>query len=902
MRRVLVAAVAVASVVGSCVALPGLATAAPAGPVVPVSDAGPAPAARVVAPSDCRRIDPNLVRGVCLRYTVGRHRGLTWLGTYRAPSGRVFFCIDYLYDSRLPRRAELRSTDDLVNQLGEPVGDAEVAALNYVVSRWAGRGSTGSAARDAAIALIVREVMSDGTGRGGLVVYPGGLEVGGTVRPPAGGLPGPVVPLAQQMWTLASRDRGPYALALTTRASGPVRLGRVRAYRVSVTGAAGRRVPGVRVELSCTGPVRCPEPVVTRRHPVRLTVKPRELGRFRIRATATGPGSDGRLYVAAGWHTHPGATARDAGVQRGWIAGRSRTTAVVRARAEIRRARPRVVTETSDVEVMPGAAIHDRVVVSGVPRGYDATATAFLYGPFAEQPGAGDCVGERLVGQVSFEVARAGRYATPALVVEQPGYYTWVVQLPGDRHTLPVTTTCGLVPETTRVVRATPAVSTVASTQRAYVGARLRDTVRVTGVGAHPLTVQWTLHGPVPPHDGSCDGLTWAGAPVAGRGAIEMPGDGTILTPPVRVTAGGCYTFSEHLPATAYTEPATSLPGQPLETVVVDRRTPRVHTVASRQHALVGATIHDRVVVRGLPDWVSVAVRWRLHGPLAPRPDGSCDRLDWTGAPVLDSGVFVARDNGSHLTGRTRLEVSGCYTYSERLAATASTVPVVSEPGQPLETALVTRPAVPYIPEVPTGPAPAAPSSSAASPLRPVALDGDRARRGAVVPTARAVPRHLVTRYRSAASLVSRSAGGTLSLPSVGISAAVDGVGLDRGTMAIPNDPRRVGWLDRSAAADDLVGASVISGHVSSRTDRPGALWRLRGVRVGDRVQWTADGRTHTFEVTGVRRHPRATGLPADLFRTDGRRTLHLITCARRVRRGGGFHYADNLVVTARAM
>ena len=181
-----------------------------------------------------------------------------------------------------------------------------------------------------------------------------------------------------------------------------------------------------------------------------------------------------------------------------------------------------------------------------------------------------------------------------------------------------------------------------------------------------------------------------------------------------------------------------------------------------------------------------------------------------------------------------------------------------------------------------------------------MALDGEKSAPTDVVPTARAVPRFLTTRYRAPADLVSRSAGGSLSLPRVGISAPVHPVGLDRGTMAIPTDPRRVGWLDRSAAVGDEVGSSVISGHVSSRTDRPGALWRLRDVRVGDRVRWTSAGRTETFEVRRVHRYPRRTGLPADLFRTDGARVLHLVTCARRVRRGGRFHYTDNLVVTAR--
>ena len=587
-------------------------------------------------------------------------------------------------------------------------------------------------------------------------------------------------------------------------------------------------------------------------------------------------------------------------MQRGWIAGTSRTTDVVRARAEIARARPRVVTETSDAEVVVGAALHDVVRVSSAPRGYSATATASLFGPYPAQPGAGDCRDEQLAGRVRFTVSGNGTYTTPTVVVDAPGYYTWVERLPGDRHTLPVTTRCGLVPETTRVARATPVVTTVASTQRAYVGARLRDRVTVSGAGPRPLTVHWTLHGPIPQRDGSCDGLTWSQAPVAERGTMRVGGDGTYVTPPVRVTVGGCYTYSEQVPATPVTEAAASIAGQPLETVVVDRRTPRVRTTASSQHALVGATIHDRVRVSGLPDWTSVAVRWRLHGPVAPRPNGSCDRLDWDGAPVADSGVVVARDNGVLLTGRTRLDASGCYTYSERLPLTGATTPVFSEPGQPVETALVTRPPVPYVPEVPTGPGPAgAPSPSPAPSPASLDLDDVKSAPEAVVPTARAVPRYLTTRYRAAEGLVSRTAGASLSLPRVGISAPVHSVGLDRGTMAIPDDPGRVGWLDRSAGFGDLVGASVVSGHVSSRSDRPGALWRLRHVRVGDRVRWTSAGRTETFEVRRLHRYPRRAGLPADLFRTDGPRVLHLVTCARRVRLGGGFHYTDNLVVTA---
>jgi hypothetical protein len=41
--------------------------------------------------------------------------------------------------------------------------------------------------------------------------------------------------------------------------------------------------------------------------------------------------------------------------------------------------------------------------------------------------------------------------------------------------------------------------------------------------------------------------------------------------------------------------------------------------------------------------------------------------------------------------------------------------------------------------------------------------------------------------------------------------------------------------------------------------------------------------------------------VPGTVFRTDGPHLLHLVTCTnRRSTGGGGFHYADNLVVTAR--
>ncbi|NHA02134.1 hypothetical protein G5V59_27535 [Nocardioides sp. W3-2-3] len=159
------------------------------------------PARGVVATSRCRAYDPNLRNGVCHQFPDGK---VTWLGNFTNPTGRAFFCIDKNLDSRLPATAPVRSTAGLRNQFGKGIGDREVSALNYVIDRW-GKGATSTEA--AAIALIIREVMSDTGGQ-----FPSGLKVGQEVIAPRGGLNASIVRLAGSMWNLASAYRGPWTL------------------------------------------------------------------------------------------------------------------------------------------------------------------------------------------------------------------------------------------------------------------------------------------------------------------------------------------------------------------------------------------------------------------------------------------------------------------------------------------------------------------------------------------------------------------------------------------------------------------------------------------------------------------------------------------------------------------
>jgi len=136
-----------------------------------------------------------------------------------------------------------------------------------------------------------------------------------------------------------------------------------------------------------------------------------------------------------------------------------------------------------------------------------------------------------------------------------------------------------------------------------------------------------------------------------------------------------------------------------------------------------------------------------------------------------------------------------------------------------------------------------------------------------------------------------------LSLPALGIDAAVDPVAVTNGALGVPADVHRLGWWSTGALAGAAVGTTVIDGHVDSATDGPGALFRLASTPVGATIDLTSPRRTVRYVVQARRSYPK-TALPANLFTQTGPARLALITC------GGSFdvthrHYSDNIVIYA---
>ncbi|GAC1382769.1 MAG: hypothetical protein NVSMB48_14370 [Marmoricola sp.] len=164
-----------------------------------------------------------------------------------------------------------------------------------------------------------------------------------------------------------------------------------------------------------------------------------------------------------------------------------------------------------------------------------------------------------------------------------------------------------------------------------------------------------------------------------------------------------------------------------------------------------------------------------------------------------------------------------------------------------------------------------------------------------------AKPVHLASSYTAPPRRRARSAG-ELRLARLGIAARVVAVGWDGTAMAVPDDPATLGWFEPSAALSDRAGVSLIAGHVSDRHDRAGPLARLVEVRVGDVIAWQSGTTTARFIVVRIGRYPRTAGLPTSLFRVDGPHVLRLVTCTDRKSGILGFHYADNLVVSAQQL
>jgi hypothetical protein len=138
-----------------------------------------------------------------------------------------------------------------------------------------------------------------------------------------------------------------------------------------------------------------------------------------------------------------------------------------------------------------------------------------------------------------------------------------------------------------------------------------------------------------------------------------------------------------------------------------------------------------------------------------------------------------------------------------------------------------------------------------------------------------------------------------LLIGSAGLRAPVVPVGAGPdGELAIPDEPRMVGWWVGSAPAGDPRGSTVLAGHIDSAGGGLGVLSVLRTLPPGTRIVLTdVFGAHHPYRLAARRTYPKH-ALPAEALSRRAGPRLVLVTC------GGPFDevrrtYRDNLVVYA---
>ena len=345
-------------------------------------------------------------------------------------------------------------------------------------------------------------------------------------------------------------------------------------------------------------------------------------------------------------------------------------------------------------------SISDSVVVGDIPPSAPAPTplTWTLFGPVT--PGPLGCEGldwssAPVLDTGTVPVAGNGTYVTPPVEATAPGCYSYQETLPATADSTAADMIAGQVGET--VLITAPSIETRSSSSRVPPHHEVSDTVDLTGTNGGTGSLSWSLVGPVAPGTGgSCHGVDWSGAAIVASGTVQTTGDESLTIGPSKVSGPGCYSWTEELTATGapgFPGPATSPAGHAHEVIDVPTLTPRITTSIQTSSPSPGVlSLVDDITVTGTGastgSGQSSALTWTLLGPVAPR-SGSCDGLAWGSAPIAATGNLTITHDGSVTTPPTTVRAIGCYTFIEQLAATTDASATTTQPGDPVETVLL---------------------------------------------------------------------------------------------------------------------------------------------------------------------------------------------------------------------
>ncbi|MDX6716397.1 MAG: hypothetical protein QOH30_2955, partial [Baekduia sp.] len=378
-------------------------------------------------------------RDTCNTTGVGfyqRYRyGLRWFGDYRGavPGEAHTFCIDLRFWYPSPDYRFRETTGGaLKNRDGRAVALQSQQKMAYAVWSY---GRSANADQQAAVMLYVHGLMGDGE--------PG--EVDPSALNPR------VAALHERIDRDASRFHGPYRIE--TKLSTGLTVGKPASATIRVLSAEGHALPNLRLTLAGRGAGGLPAQVRTGTAGVaQVPLVPTDATGVRVGVTTEAlPSTMPRIFTP----TVP-AAARNG--QRLVAPGSQRVSFQVSA--PVSQGQITVSSAATPAVLLAGEVASDRVTIGGVSSGWRATVTLRTYGPFrsadairCDQPPA---------AETSFAAAGPGTITTPPTRMDGPGWYTYVLVVPGDADHLGATTPCAEPTETFRV-EVQPRVTTAVS-------------------------------------------------------------------------------------------------------------------------------------------------------------------------------------------------------------------------------------------------------------------------------------------------------------------------------------------------------------------------------------------------------------------------------------------------------
>jgi len=372
---------------------------------------------------------------------------------------------------------------------------------------------------------------------------------------------------------------------------------------------------------------------------------------------------------------------------------------------------PPSITTTAQLQIGAGGqrSVHDRVVIDNIPAAAPEPPSPLswvLHGPVALTADRNcdgvDWTAAPVVDSGEIDITGNGIYSTPEVDLSTPGCYSFSNSLPATDDSPAAFDVVGQAAETIAITD--PQIVSQTESELVALDEPTSDTVTIFGTGGGTGVLEWTLVGPVAPAGDSCTEVDWSDAPEVASGSVDIDGDGDYITGPVSVKLPGCYSWTDRLTSATFPSPTAVSAGAPNEVFLVKPFRPTITTEATLTVDGLTGIITDSinlsdsglVAFEGAP--TENSVRWVLHGPLA-AVDGSCDGLDWSGAPTHDAGAIEVHEDGTYSTPAVSVTVEGCYTYTEQLAANPIAESAVTAPGEAAETVL-------FVPERPVPPDP----------------------------------------------------------------------------------------------------------------------------------------------------------------------------------------------------